>query len=141
MTKEQFYTYQQQTFDSFSKTVIRNKSIDILREYALRAEKEVSLSDMPLHDLNELRITDTYHPYCKTYSVQGNLIRVYDPVLGELLQHISPQRRDVILLCYFLELSDTEIGRLLHIDHRTVAYRRSTALRRLRELLEGMDNG
>lgn len=62
MTKEQFYTYQQQTFDSFSKKVVRNKSVDILREYKRRLEKEVSLQDIPLTELCSLSAVDTYHP-------------------------------------------------------------------------------
>lgn len=140
MTKEQFYTYQQQTFDSFSKKVVRNKSVDILREYKRRLEKEVSLQDIPLTELCSLSAVDTYHPYCKTYYVRGNTIRIYDPALGEVLQYIAPPRRDVILLCYFLELSDAEIGRLLHINRKTVSYRRESALRKLKELLEGLDD-
>ena len=140
MTKEQFYTYQQQTFDSFSKKVVRNKSVDILREYKRRLEKEVSLQDIPLTELCSLSAVDTYHPYCKTYHVRGNTIRIYDPALGEVLQYIAPPRRDVILLCYFLELSDAEIGRLMHINRKTVSYRRESALRKLKELLEGLDD-
>lgn len=62
------------------------------------------------------------------------------PALGEVLQYIAPPRRDVILLCYFLELSDAEIGRLLHINRKTVSYRRESALRKLKELLEGLDD-
>lgn len=140
MTKEQFYLYQQQTFDSFAKKVIRNKSIDILREYSRRAEREVSLSEMPISDILGMSINDTYRTYCKIYNVRGNIVRIYDPDIGEVLQHITPQRRDVILLGFFMDYNDSEIGKLLSIDHRTVKYRRSAALRRLRELMEDKEN-
>ena len=43
MTREQFYTYLEQSLDSFMKTVARNKSIDILREYARQADRETPL--------------------------------------------------------------------------------------------------
>lgn len=140
MTLEQFHKYQEQTFDSFTKTTIRNESANAHNEIASRMEKEVSFSCLPHDDLQSFQTVDIYRPYRKTYHVRGNVVHVYDPTLGELLQHISPQRREVILLCYFLGLTDSEIGRLLHIDHKTVNYRRSAALQRLREFLEEMDN-
>lgn len=139
MTFEQFQRYQEQSFDSFTKITIRNESANAHKEIALRAEKEISLSCLSNDDLQAFHTLDNYHPYCKTFQARGNIIHVYDPTLGKLLQYISPQRREVILLYYFLGLTDSEIGRLLHIDHKTVNYRRSTALRRLRELLEELD--
>lgn len=137
MTRAQFYTYQEQTFDTFTKTVIKNKSIDIIREYARQTAREIPLSDISPSDLyNQANITDTYRPYSRAYSVQNCIVQVYDPVIGELLQHLTPQRREVILLYYFLDLNDTEIGRLLQIDNTTVKYRRNTALKRLKEMME-----
>lgn len=140
MTLEQFKRYQEETFDSFCKAVIRNESANAHNEISEREEKEVSFSSLSSSDLQAFKTVDVYRPYCKKYNVRGNIVCVYDPALGEILQHISPQRREIILLCYFLGYSDSEIGRLLHIDHKTVDYRRNTALRRLRELLEGMEN-
>lgn len=141
MTLEQFYTYQEQTFDSFVKTTIRNESKNANREFAARAEKEINISCLSDSELQSFMSVDTYHPYCKIYRVRKKIVHVYDPTLGELLQYISPPRRDVILLCYFLELNDSEIGRLLHIDHKTVDYRRRSALQRLRELIEEAEHG
>ena len=140
MTLEQFKRYQEETFDSFCKAIIRNESANAHNEIASHAEKEVSFSCLSPDELLSIKTVDDYHLYCKKYNVRGNIVCIYDPTLGEILQHISPQRREIILLCYFLGYSDSEIGRLLHIDHKTVDYRRNTALRRLRELLEGMEN-
>lgn len=140
MTLEQFQRYQEETFDSFCKAIIRNESANAHNEIIKRAEKEVSFSCLSSDDLQSIKTVDDYRPYCKKYYVRGNVVCVNDPALGEILQHISPQRREIILLCYFLGFSDSEIGRLLHIDHKTVDYRRKAALRRLRELLEEMDN-
>lgn len=141
MTRDQFYTYQEQTFDSFTKTVVRNKSIDILREYARQAEREIPLEDMSPSDVyRRASITDLYRPYSKAYYVRNHVIRVHDPVIGEMLQHLAPQRRDVILLYYFLGLNDSEIAKLLHIDNTTAKYRRSAALKRLRKMMEDREN-
>lgn len=141
MTEQQFQTYQEQTFDAFCKKVIRNESANAYKELARRAEREVSLSSLSSKEMQSLATMDSYHPYCKVFHVHGNTVKVYHPMLGEILQYISPQRREIILLCYFLDYTDTEIGRMLSIDHKSVNYRRDAALKRLKELLEGYEHG
>ena len=85
-------------------------------------------------------INDTYRLYRKAYSVRNYVVWVYDPVIGELLQHLTPQRREVILLYYFLDFNDSEIARLLRIDNTTVKYRRNTALKLLKKMMEDTEN-
>ena len=141
MTREQFYTYLEQSLDSFIKTVARNKSIDILREYARQADRETPLSDLsPAEIAKRASVTDSYRLYSRPYQVRNYVVQVSDPVVGEALQYLTPQRREVILLYYFLELTDAEIGRLLHIDNTTAKYRRSSALKQLKKLVEDMNN-
>lgn len=142
MKREEFYRYLEQTFDSFTKTILRNKSIDILREYRRQAEREVPLEDMSQADMyRNASINDTYRLYRKAYSVRNHVVWVYDPVIGELLQNLTPQRREVILLYYFLDLNDTEIAKLLRIDNTTAKYRRNTALKWLKKMMEDIPNG
>jgi len=54
MTLEEFYTYQEQTFDSFCKIVIRNESTDAFRELAYRREHEVEFSALSSSELAAL---------------------------------------------------------------------------------------
>lgn len=141
MTREQFYTYQEQTLDSFIKTVARNKSIDILREYARQADRERPLSELSPSDIGKsASVTDSYRLYSKPYQVCNYVVRVCDPTIGEVLQYLTPQRREVILLYYFLNYNDAEIGRLLRIDNTTAKYRRRSALKQLKKLVEDMQN-
>lgn len=140
MTLEQFYRYQEESFDAFCKKVIRNAASSVHRKLDEKADREPSLSDISEAELNHLHTVDVYQTYCKTFPVHGYLVQVFDPDLGEVLQRLSPQRRDVLLLGYFLGFNDYQIGRVLHIDHKTVDYRRTEGLRRLRELLEDLED-
>ena len=136
MTLEEFYTYKEQAFDAFCKAVIRNESTDQLRVLARRAAREINLSELSNNDLVRLQQTDQYHPESITLWVRGHQIQVEDLMLGRALQSLTPHKREVILLSYFLEHSDIQIGKLLHMNPRTVCYRRSAALERLKLLLE-----
>ena len=66
-------------------------------------------------------------------------MQITDWALGQALRSLTPQRRDVILLAYFLEQSDSEIGKLLNMSSRTVCYRRTVALERLKQMLEALE--
>lgn len=140
MTLEQFYTYQEQTFDSFCKRVIRNESTDIFREFAYRRKHEVSFSALPEAEVAKLQVDDRYVFAQKVFYVLDHTVEVNDPALGEMLQFIHPNLRNIVLLSYFLGYTDPEIGKLLHTNKKTVQHRRVTALRQLRKLLEGKDH-
>ena len=139
MTLEEFHSYQEQTFDSFCKSVIRNESIDAFRELAYRREHEVEFSALSASELAALHSKADFNTYRKNYRVLGYVIEVCDPALGENLQFMPAQFCDIILLSYFLDYTDFEIGNLLHVNKSTVRYRRVAALRRLKKMLEDFE--
>jgi len=136
MTRDQYNQYLIKSFITFCRAVIHNEAINAHKQIATRAEKEMPLSALSHNELSKLFYEDTYRPYRKTYYVQGNPVHVHDQPLGEILQYLSPQRRDVILLSYFLDYSDVEIARLLRISSPTVNDRKAAALKKLKEMLE-----
>ncbi len=141
MTLEQFYTYQEQTFDSFCKAVIRNESIDAFRELAHRREHEIEFSALSPKELASLQADDSYDSYKKSFRVHGYVVEVCDRSLGEILEYIPSAQRDIVLLSYFLDYSDYEISKLLNMNKNTVQYRRKATLRRLRQLMEDLEYG
>ena len=67
-------------------------------------------------------------------------MNISDEQIGEALQYVLPNQRAVLLLSFFKEYTDMEISRLLGISHKTVAYRKKNAIKKLKALLEGMRN-
>lgn len=140
MSPEQFRKYQEESFDSFCKTVIRHEAINAHKRLAALAEKEIPLSTLSPVEISKLCYEDNYRTYSRTYYVKDMPIKVYDPLFGEVLQYLSPQRRDVILLFYFLQYNDSDIARFLRISRSAVIGRKSSALKRLKELLEDVED-
>ena len=60
MTTDEFRLYHEQTFDSFSKRVIRHIAIDIHNAEAALSKVEVSLSTLPYSEAAKLAAEDTY---------------------------------------------------------------------------------
>ena len=141
MTLQEFHAYQEQTFDSYCKTVIKRESIKTKMERARRAGLEIGLSELPDYELQKLSCEDVYDLERASFFVGDTLVTVRDHTLAQALATLPPHRRAVILLSYFLGKSDTEIGSILHLAPSTVRYRRSTTLPRLRAAVEALERG
>ena len=140
MTLPNFHAYQEQLFDAFSKRVIKNLGIDLFHEMDFRREKEVSLSFLSQRDLAALSTVDTYQlEQSETiFFVDGERIVVTDSRLGQALYFLSPKQRNVLLLLYFTNKNELQIGKILNITAAAVNYRKKKGLDALRGILEAM---
>lgn len=139
MKLEDFYTYQEQTFDSFMAKVIKNEGKDAKKEIARRADHEISVSQLMERELAQIAAADTYDLDKMTFYVRNNAITVHDMLLGQAIASLPPYRREVILLAYFMNKNDPQIGELLNVTPNTIRYRRKTSLEKLKRILEMMD--
>lgn len=139
MTTREFTTYQEQTFDSYVMRLIHNEGADAKKELARRAMREVQLSTLSPAELYALAEEDRYALEKVTLFVYENEVNIFDVVLGQALAFLPPKWRDVLVLYYFLDESDTQIARRLHITPGGVSRRRRTALARLKDALEALD--
>ena len=113
MTDEQFHQYQEQIFDSFCMTIIDNFSKAIHKRLTAQAKREKSLSTLTPDEMAEIAVHDAYALDLNTFSVNGEVITIHNPTLAAALRRISPKLRDVILLFYFLEKGEPQIGQIL----------------------------
>lgn len=92
-------------------------------------------------ELAQIAAEDDYSLDSMTFKVGGNTVIVHDMLLGQAIASLPPQRREVILLSYFLDKKDPQIAALLHLGVDAVFFRRNSALERLRKILEGLNYG
>lgn len=102
MTQSEFFTYKEQTFDSFSKTIIRNESASLFRALLKKNRRELNFSSIPDETLMSFQSYDTYQPDLTVFWVRGNSILIKDWALAQALKGLHPSKREVILLSYFL---------------------------------------
>lgn len=139
MTLAEFHTYQEQTFDSYVLTVIKNEAINAKKEIARRAEHEIELSQLMRDELAQIAAEDNYNLDSMTFIVDGDTVTVHDMLLGQAIASLPPQRRKVILMSYFLDKKDPQVATLLHLGEDAVFFRRNSTLERLRKILEGLN--
>ncbi len=76
--------------------------------------------------------TDSHH-----FIVMGYDVAVKDDLISAALASLPEQKRDIILLAYFLDMTDQEIGETLNMVRRTVQYQRTSSLKQLKIILVG----
>lgn len=138
MTQVEFQQYQEQTFDSYVKRLIRNEGRNAKKELAHRAEREVSLFSLPYDELAAVSREDKYHLEKASVHSRAGKVEVLDRLLGQAIMSLAPKWRDVIVMYYFLDMSDEKIGGLLQLTTGAIRHRRQTAIERLKTMLEDM---
>ena len=83
---------------------------------------------------------DEYDLDTCNFRVLGYDVEVKDALIAEALNLLSDKKREVVLLAYFLDMSDTEIAKLLNLRQSTIHYHRTSSLKSLKEFLEERTN-
>lgn len=128
-------------FDSFCRKVLREEARDYMRGLARQGEREVSLSELSEEQMARLYVLDEYPSEQFHFDVQGYDIAVKDEKLAGALAALSDEKRDIVLLAYFLDMTDQEIADKLNVVRRTVQYRRTSSLKEMKQRLEVVEDG
>jgi len=128
-----------QMFDSFCKKALKYSARDQRRAMKRRRERETPFSELSARELASLAVTDEYFRDEYAFDVLGESVGVYDADLAGALSEIPADRREIVLMSYFFDMADAEIAKRLNMARRTVAYRRASTLKKLKNLLESED--
>ena len=136
--------YQKKTvrhqFDSLCRKVLRDESRNYKKQLARRAEKDANFSGLSEVELNQLYVMDEYPSDSTYFDVLDYQIAVKDGRLAEALAALPSKKRDVILLSYFLDMTDTEIAEKLEVVGSTIHRRRTSSLEELKLRLEVLED-
>lgn len=127
-------------FDSFCKRLLKNEAKDYRRGLQHRSVHEVLFSEMSKREIDELMTVDKYGSDMYKFLACGFEIEIESDLLAEALSKLPVKSRDILLLSYFLDMSDVEIANILDVARSTVQYRRSTSLNELKKYMGGKIN-
>jgi len=124
-------------FNGFCRRALKNEAINAHRDTKRQQLREVTFSDLTPQEENQLFTHDSYFADDeaeKSFSVAGKEITA--KLLAEALHSLPEDKRNAVLMYYFFEKSDVEIGKLLDIPRSTVQYRRTSSFELLKRYLE-----
>lgn len=123
-------------FDRLCKLALKGEVIDYQRHMAYRQKHEIMLSELPMKEWSKFFTMDEYEFDSYRFQVLGYDIEVKDTLIAEALQSLTEKKRNVILLSYFLDMSDAEIAREMHLVRSTVHEHRKRSLELLKNIME-----
>ena len=123
-------------FGCFCIRVLKHELRNIVRDEQRQSNHEKPWSELSPAELAQLKVMDKYFSDKHYFRVLGKEIVVADPAIAEAIKQLSGNKRDIILLSYFLGMSDTEISKQLNTMRQTISKRRADTLKPLKEILE-----
>ena len=139
---ERYMRFNEITFEAYIKKAIDRSVLKARLKKAERGKSEQTfsmLSDAVLYTLAaEGTAAERAEMDRRVFEVRGIHIPVYGYELGQALSFLLPKDREIILLYFFLGLSDQQIGRVLGASQTTIQRRRAVALGKLQDILEAM---
>lgn len=139
---KRYMQFNEITFEAYIKSAVNKSVLKARLKKAERGKLEQTfsmLSDAVLYTLAaEGTAAERAEMDCRVFEVRGIHIRVYGYELGQALSFLLPKDREIILLYFFLGLSDQRIARVTGTSRTTIQRRRTEALGKLQDLLEAM---
>ena len=128
-------------FNSFCRKVLREEARDYIRELMRWAAHKVPLSELSEEQMERLYVLDEYPSEAIHFDVQGYDVAINNEKLADALTALPDEKRDIVLLAYFLDMNDQEIADKLNMVRRTVQYRRTSSLKEIKQRLEVTEDG
>jgi RNA polymerase sigma factor (sigma-70 family) len=125
-----------QAFDSYAKKTLKFTARNYYRKKRQRGEREVNFSSLSSSELAKLTVYDTYFADDHAFDVMDWSVFVSDFDLAEALVELPSKKRDIVLLSFFMDMSDGEIAELMELARSTVSHHRRKAMKKLREIME-----
>ncbi len=121
MTESEFEKMVEQKSDSYCKSVIENGAKNALRKATNRLNHQIMLEDMDEND-PKLKTNDEYRITYTNFRVTDQNITIHNEKLAWALEQLLPEKRDILLMAHFLEMTEKELSLIIQIPRRTVCY-------------------
>ncbi|GIO19365.1 DNA-binding protein [Oceanobacillus oncorhynchi subsp. incaldanensis] len=139
MKLSSFQTTIENQFDYLCKRGMEDERIDYFRHLSRISKQEVSFSDTGEYLINQFFTVDNYTTDSQFFAVYGYNIGVESDLLSEALRNQTNKKRNIILLYYFMDMSDTEIAELLKVNRSTVYRHRTSGLAFIKKYMKEHD--
>lgn len=125
-------------FDRLCQIALKGETANYYKHMEYRRKYEVTFSEMSEKELSKLFVIDEYGVEQDHFEVYGYDIEVKDALTAEALKELTERKRNVILLSYFMEMSDADIARKMNLVRSTIHEHRTRSLEILKNIIEGI---
>ena len=95
-------------FDRLCQMALKGEAVNYYKHMDYRRKHEVTFSELSEKELSKLFTMDEYGTEYHHFEVHGYDIEVKNTLIAEALKELTERKRNVILLSYFMEMSDAD---------------------------------
>ena len=116
--------------------------LDYVRSDKLKQKKYVNFSELTNIEQNELFVFDEYPSELFEEKISTQLFDaiIHNELLYEALLSIKPRSRELIILKFWGDMTDVEIGHVLNMNKGAVNKQKLRILQKLKTLMEEKNN-
>lgn len=116
--------------------------LDYVRSDKLKQKKYVNFSQLTNREQNELFVFDEYPSELFEEKISTQLFDaiIHNELLYEALLSIKPRSRELIILKFWGDMTDVEIGQVLNMNKGAVNKQKLRILKKLKTLMEEKNN-
>lgn len=122
-------------FCTYCIKVLHGEALNYFDELERQRKREVNFSELLQKDLDAMCCCDDYD-MADYFTVMGRQIPVRDEWISMALKKLPVKKREIILMLYFLNMTEKEIADCLKLVQSTIHYHKDDSLRLLRKLME-----
>lgn len=115
--------------------VMEDEALYYLRQLEKQQEHEVCFSDLTAEQQNQLSAYDDLLEI-NYFQVMDKDVPVRDEDISDALKKLPERKRMIILMAFFLDMTEQEIADYYHLVQSTVHYHKAESLRMLKGILE-----
>ena len=112
MKPSSFQTTIENQFDYICKRAMEDERKNYMLYLSRIAKREVSFSDVGDYLVSQFATTDNYSTDFQIFTLNGLSVGVENDLLSEALRELPDKKREILLLFYFMDMSDSEIADL-----------------------------
>lgn len=121
-------------FDCLTKKVIKYERSKYYRDISRHWRNEISFSDLLEIELEDFYNIDKYPSEYAAFNVLGMEVQIMDEQLSKVIKVLPEKKRNIILLSYFMDMSDLEIGKLMNLVRSTIYRHRISTLKEIKKM-------
>ena len=132
-------------FDAFSKTTMRFEARTCRRAIVQKQQREISFNHLAeeryfeASDLINSFIVQPTHELQTHFYVRGYTVAVENERLALALMKLPEQKRNLILLLFFVGFKEKEIAKMYGLKGHTINYHKNRSLKLLRQEMERIE--
>ena len=138
MKPSTFQTTIENQFDYICKRAMEDERKDYYKYLSGLSKHEISFSDVGDYIVSQFFTLDNINETTdfQICTLNGITVGIEHDLLSEALRELPERKREILLMYYFMDMSDSEIAELLKLNRSTVYRHRTSGLDCIKKFME-----